>query len=73
MAKKERATAMTEIEDAFVKSDRTTLSRTIKKFETNGIAHQIDDGTGIPKYAIVKFIRICTFIFIVPIVIRPFV
>ena len=52
MAKKERAIAMTEIENAFVKSDRTTLSRTIKKFETNGIAHQIDDGTGIPKYAL---------------------
>ncbi len=52
LAKKERAIAMTEIERAFVKSDRTTLSRTIKKFETNGIIHQIDDGTGIPKYAL---------------------
>lgn len=52
MAKKERAIALTEIEQAFVKSDRATLSRTIKTFETNGIVHQIDDGTGIPKYAL---------------------
>jgi len=52
MVKKERAVALTEIEDAFGKADRTTLSRTIKTFETTGIAHQIDDGTGIPKYAL---------------------
>ncbi|AVR46561.1 transcriptional repressor [Christiangramia fulva] len=52
MAKKERAVALTEIENAFVKADRATLSRTIKTFETSGIVHQIHDGTGIPKYAL---------------------
>jgi len=52
MAKKERAITLTEIEQAFVKSDRATLSRTIKTFETSTIIHQIDDGTGVPKYAL---------------------
>lgn len=52
MAKKQRAVAMSEIENTFTKADRATLSRTIKTFETNGIVHQIDDGTGIPKYAL---------------------
>ncbi|WP_416441712.1 Fur family transcriptional regulator [Leeuwenhoekiella sp. A16] len=52
MDKMERAVTLTEIVNAFVKADRATLSRTIKTFETNGIVHQIDDGTGIPKYAL---------------------
>ncbi|MBZ9630409.1 transcriptional repressor [Salegentibacter sp. LM13S] len=52
MAKKNRAIALTEIENAFVKSDRATLSRTIRTFEEKGIVHQIDDGTGVPKYAL---------------------
>lgn len=52
MAQKDIALALTDIEHAFVKSDRTTLYRTIKKFEKNGIVHQIEDGTGISKYAL---------------------
>ena len=52
MAEKDIAVALADIENAFAKSDRTTLYRTLKTFEENGIVHQIDDGTGIQKYAL---------------------
>ena len=51
---KKIAVALGDIEKAFDKSDRTTLYRTIKTFEENAIVHQIDDGTGIVKYALCK-------------------
>ena len=46
------AKGLTDIENHFVKSDRTTLYRTIKSFEDKCIVHQIDDGTGTAKYAL---------------------
>lgn len=49
---KKVAVSLTNIEDYFDNSDRTTLYRTLKTFVESGIAHQIDDGTGIMKYAI---------------------
>jgi Fur family ferric uptake transcriptional regulator len=52
MAQKEVAIALTDIEDAFDKAERTTLYRTLKTFEDKGIVHHIDDGTGISKYAL---------------------
>ncbi len=52
LAKKQVAVTLTDIENAFAKADRTTLYRTVKTFEEKGIAHQIDDGTGIVKYAL---------------------
>tara|TARA_R110002073_G_scaffold279026_1_gene443047 strand:+ start:315928 stop:316344 length:417 start_codon:yes stop_codon:yes gene_type:complete len=52
LATKEIAVTLSDIELAFEKSDRTTLYRTIKTFEDKGIVHQIDDGTGITKYAL---------------------
>jgi len=52
MAQKEIAVTLTDIEDAFLKVERTTLYRTIKTFEKKGIAHQIEDGTGVSKYAL---------------------
>ena len=52
MAENGIALALTDIENAFEKADRTTLYRTIKTFEENGIVHQIDDGTGVSKYAL---------------------
>ena len=52
MLQKDTAVALTDIENAFAKMDRTTIYRTIKTFEEKGIAHQIDDGTGIQKYAL---------------------
>ena len=52
LGEREVAVTLTDIENAFEKSDRTTLYRTIKTFEEKGIVHQIDDGTGITKYAL---------------------
>ena len=52
MAQKEVAFALTDIENAFDKAERTTLYRTLKTFEDKGIVHHIDDGTGISKYAL---------------------
>ncbi|GGG96043.1 transcriptional regulator [Polaribacter pacificus] len=52
MGQKKIAVALTDIENAFTKADRTTLYRTLKTFEEKGIVHQIDDGTGISKYAL---------------------
>ncbi|WP_310992120.1 Fur family transcriptional regulator [Aequorivita marina] len=46
------AKALTDVENHFAKSDRTTLYRTLKTFEEKGIVHQIDDGTGTKKYAL---------------------
>lgn len=52
MAEKAIAVALNDIENAFAKAERTTLYRTLKTFEEKGIVHQIDDGTGISKYAL---------------------
>ena len=52
LAEKEIAVTLSDIENAFEKADRTTLYRTIKTFEEKVIVHQIDDGTGITKYAL---------------------
>ncbi len=49
---KKVAVSLTNIEDYFDNSERTTLYRTLKTFVNNGIAHKIDDGTGITKYAL---------------------
>ena len=52
LAQRPMAATLTDIEQAFDKADRTTLYRTIKTFEEKGVVHQIDDGTGITKYAL---------------------
>jgi len=52
LAQKQVAVTLSDIEQAFEKADRTTLYRTIKTFEEKGVVHQIDDGTGITKYAL---------------------
>lgn len=49
---KKTAVGLTEIENHFANAERTTLYRTIKTFEENGIVHPIDDGTGTTKYAL---------------------
>ena len=51
LAGKKVAVTLSDIENAFAKVDRTTLYRTLKTFEEKAIVHQIDDGTGITKYA----------------------
>jgi Fur family ferric uptake transcriptional regulator len=52
LAEREVAIALTDMENAFSKADRTTLYRTLKTFEEKRIVHQIDDGTNISKYAL---------------------
>lgn len=52
MAQKNSAVALKNIESAFEKADRTTLYRSLKTFEEKNVVHQIDDGTGISKYAL---------------------
>ncbi|TYP72162.1 Fur family ferric uptake transcriptional regulator [Aquimarina intermedia] len=49
--RKNVAVSLSDIEQAFDRSDRTTLYRTLKTFEDKGIVHPIDDGSGVVKYA----------------------
>jgi len=49
---KKLAFSLSDLENNFEKSDRTTLFRTLKTFVKSGIAHKIDDGTGAPKFAL---------------------
>ena len=46
------AIGLTELENSFERVDRTTLYRTLKTFEKSKLIHSIDDGTGVPKYAL---------------------
>lgn len=46
------AIGLADLEEAFDKVERTTLYRTLKTFEEKCIVHSIDDGTGVPKYAL---------------------
>ena len=47
----DKAVSLSDIENNFERSERTTLFRTLKTFVTKEIVHKIDDGTGISKYA----------------------
>jgi Fur family transcriptional regulator, ferric uptake regulator len=49
---KKVAISLTDLENYFIKSDRTTLYRTLKTFTDSELAHKIEDGTGISKYAL---------------------
>ena len=46
------AISLGDLEKDFKVSERSTLFRTMKAFEEKGIVHQIEDGTGIIKYAL---------------------
>ena len=52
LSEKNVAISLSDLESKFEKSDRTTLYRTLLTFVDNGIAHKIDDGTGVAKYAL---------------------
>lgn len=52
LGKQSVATSLTDIENNFDRSERTTLFRTLKTFEENGIVHKIDDGSGTAKFAL---------------------
>ncbi len=49
---KKTALSLSQLESYFDNADRTTIYRTIKTFVEKELVHQIDDGTGITKYAI---------------------
>jgi len=51
LLKSEVAVSLTDIENNFDRSERTTLFRTLKTFVANEIVHKIDDSTGVTKYA----------------------
>jgi len=52
LAELEVAISLGDLEKDFKVSERSTLFRTIKTFEEKGIVHQIEDGTGVTKYAL---------------------
>jgi|SRR5699024_4219825 len=52
LSENKTAISLTDLENDLETADRTTLYRTIKTFEDQGIVHSIDDGTGIMKYAL---------------------
>ncbi len=52
LSSSETAISLTDLENNFESADRTTLYRTIKTFENQGVVHAIEDGTGITKYAL---------------------
>lgn len=52
LLKQSSAISLTELEKNLAPADRVTIYRTIKKFEEKGLVHSIEDGSGIPKYAV---------------------
>lgn len=54
LMKQESAISLSELELEFEHADKSTLFRTLKKFEDKKLVHSIDDGTGSLKYALCK-------------------
>ena len=52
LSQKKSAVSLTDIEKTLETADRTTIYRTLKTFAEKGLIHIIDDGTGLPKYAL---------------------
>tara|TARA_B100000949_G_C14169587_1_gene402710 strand:+ start:385 stop:798 length:414 start_codon:yes stop_codon:yes gene_type:complete len=48
----DKAIPLRELEDQLDTADKSTLYRTLKTFEGNGLVHSIDDGSGTTKYAL---------------------
>jgi Fur family transcriptional regulator, ferric uptake regulator len=51
LLKQNSAASLTDIEKSLQPADRITIYRTLKTFAEKGLIHIIDDGTGLPKYA----------------------
>jgi len=54
LTEQNRALSLADLEQEFDKADKTTLYRTLKKFQENKLIHSIEDGTGSVKYALCK-------------------
>lgn len=52
LLKQKNALSLSDLENYFQYSDRTTLYRTLKTFEEKGLIHPIQDGMGATKYAL---------------------
>jgi Fur family ferric uptake transcriptional regulator len=52
LSAQENALSLTDLERGMAHTDRTTLYRTLKTFESKGLIHGIDDGTGAVKYGV---------------------
>ncbi|PHN07664.1 Fur family transcriptional regulator [Flavilitoribacter nigricans] len=49
--KSRTAKSLQELEQLLPHADRITIYRTLKTFDKQGIIHQVDDGTGVQRYA----------------------
>lgn len=61
LLKQSSAVSLTDIENAFKKSDRVTLYRTLRTFEDHALIHSITDGSGATKYALCQEGCNCTY------------
>jgi len=52
LIQRKAAVSLSDLENHFSHSDRTTLYRTLKTFQENGLVHQIHDESGVSKYAL---------------------
>ncbi|HCD52062.1 MAG TPA: transcriptional repressor [Balneolaceae bacterium] len=52
MVENKSALGLPDLEETFTHADRTTLYRTLKTFLEHGLVHQINDASGITKYAL---------------------
>ncbi len=51
MLDQQTATSLSDIERELTPMDRVSVYRTLKTFQEKGLVHPIEDGTGVPKYA----------------------
>lgn len=61
LAERKAAVSLSDLEHHFSRSDRTTLYRTLKTFQDNGLVHQIHDESGSTKYALCADDCTCTY------------
>ena len=61
LVEKDEAVNLSDVEHHFSRSDRTTLYRTLKTFEENGLVHEIHDLSGSTKYALCADGCSCTY------------
>lgn len=47
-----KAQSLKDIETGLVRTDRSSIFRTLKSFEEHKLVHSIDDGSGMTKYAV---------------------
>jgi len=61
LVKRDAAVSLSDLENHLNRSDRTTMYRTLKTFQENGLVHQIHDDSGNTKYALCRDDCTCTY------------